>query len=109
MTTTTGRPAARNGTAPAAPLRRRRPSRLLLLAVVLAVVGALLGLYAYRAATARSGVVAVARSLDSGSVVELSDLREVELPAGTGLATMPWSGVGRWSGGRSRPALCRSL
>lgn len=80
--------------ATARPLPRRRSSRRLLLAVALAVVGALLGAYAYRGAVARDGVVAVTRPLPFGSVVQLSDLREVQLPTDTGLSTVAWRDVG---------------
>lgn len=79
--------------APPRPLPRRRSSRRLLLAILLAVVGALLGAYAYRAAVARDGVVAVSRSLPFGSVIQLSDLREVQLPTDTGLITVAWRDV----------------
>lgn len=76
------------------PLRRRRSSRVLLLAVVLAILGALLGAYAYRAAVSREGVVGVARPLSFGADVQIGDLREVQLPTDTGLATVMWSEVG---------------
>lgn len=90
MTATLPRPAERAHIAPP-PLRRRRSSRLLLLAVVLAVVGALLGAYAYRGAVVRDGVVAMARPVPFGAVVQIADLREVQLPSDTGLATVAWS------------------
>lgn len=76
------------------PLARRRSSRRLLLAVALAVVGALLAAYAYRSAVVRDGVVALARPLPFGSMVQATDLREVRLPTDTGLATVAWSDVG---------------
>lgn len=80
--------------APAAPaLPRRRSSRRLLIAVVLGVVGALLAVYAYRTAVTRDGVVAVARPLPAGSVVQPTDLREVLLPPDSGLATVAWREV----------------
>ncbi|MGD9991481.1 SAF domain-containing protein [Pseudonocardia sp.] len=66
---------------------------MLLLALVLAVVGALLGAYAYRGAVSREGVVAVARPLPFGAVIQLTDLREVQLPPDTGLATVAWREV----------------
>ncbi|TQM09805.1 SAF domain-containing protein [Pseudonocardia kunmingensis] len=92
MTATLPRPVDRTDAGPR-PLRRRRSSRLLLLAVVLAVVGALLGVYAYRGAVSREGVVAVARPLPFGAVIQLTDLREVQLPPDTGLATVAWRDV----------------
>lgn len=75
------------------PLRRRRSSRRLLLAVTLGVIGALLAAFAYRGAVARDGVVALARPLPFGSVVQLSDLREVALPPDTGLVSVAWDDV----------------
>ncbi|MBW0101414.1 SAF domain-containing protein [Pseudonocardia sp. KRD291] len=75
------------------PLRRRRSSRVLLLSVVLAILGALLGAYAYRAAVSRVGVVGVAQPLSFGAAVQIVDLREVQLPTDTGLATIEWSEV----------------
>lgn len=75
------------------PLRRRRSSRRLLLAVTLGVIGALLGAYAYRGAVARDGVVALARPLPFGSVVQISDLREIQLPLDTGLVSVAWDDV----------------
>ncbi|WP_300007729.1 SAF domain-containing protein [Pseudonocardia sp.] len=80
--------------APPRPLRRRRSSRRLLLAVTLGLVGALLGAFAYRGAVVREGVVVMARPLPFGSVVQLSDLREIDLPLGSGLATVAWDDVG---------------
>lgn len=71
-------------------LRRRRSSRLVLLALVLAVLGALAGGYAFSAATGRIGAIAVARDLPVGATLALTDLREVQLPDDTGLATVPW-------------------
>lgn len=76
------------------PLRRRRSSRLLLLAVILAVLGALAGAYAYTAATGRVGVVTLGRALPVGATVALTDLREVRLPGDTGLSTIAWEEVG---------------
>lgn len=93
MTTTLPRPAERAGPAPR-PLRRRRSSRLLLLAVVLAVAGAFLAAYTYRIAVVRDGVVAVARPVPFGAVVEIADVREVQLPSDTGLVTIAWRDVG---------------
>ena len=93
MTATTPRADVRPASVPR-PLARRRSSRRLLLAVVLGIVGALLAAYAYRLAVARDGVVALARPLPFGSVVQQSDLRQVQLPADTGLATIGWTDVG---------------
>ncbi|MCX6462680.1 MAG: SAF domain-containing protein [Pseudonocardiales bacterium] len=61
--------------------------------MVVGVVGALLAVYAYRAAVAREGVVALVRDLPVGSVVQVGDVREVLLPPGSGLATVPWRDV----------------
>lgn len=82
-----------NGLAPPRPLRRRRSSRLLLLGVVLAVLGALLGVVVYREGAQRVPVVAMARSVPFGQVVTRDDVREIPLPADTGLATVAWSNV----------------
>jgi hypothetical protein len=92
MTATLPRPVERTDSAPR-PLRRRRSSRLLLLAVVLAVVGAFVGAYAYRGAVNRDGVVAMARPVPFGAVVHITDLREVQLPPDTGLVTVGWRDV----------------
>lgn len=69
-------------------------SRRLLLAVALGVIGALLGAYAYRGAVAREGIVVTARPLPFGSVIQLSDLREISLPPGSGLSSVAWDDVG---------------
>lgn len=90
MTTTVAAPHVQ---AAVHPLPRRRSSRRLLIAVMLAVLGALLAVYTYRAAVPRDGVIALARPLAPGSEVQLTDLREVQLPFNTGLATMPWTEV----------------
>ncbi|MDN5751322.1 MAG: SAF domain-containing protein, partial [Pseudonocardia sp.] len=67
---------------------------MLLLAVVLAVAGAFLAAYAHRAAVVRDGVVAVARPVPFGAVVQITDLREVQLPSDAGLVTVAWRDVG---------------
>ena len=83
-----------DATGQAAPvLPRRRSSRRLILAVLLGVLGALVAAYAYRTALARDGMIALSHALPFGSTVQLSDVREVQLPADTGLATIPWSNV----------------
>jgi hypothetical protein len=74
-------------------LRRQRSSRLLVLGVLLATVAALLGAYTYRGAVSRDSVVATVRALPFGSLVQITDLREVPLPPGTGLATVVWRDV----------------
>ncbi|WP_433274008.1 hypothetical protein ACQPZA_24120 [Pseudonocardia xinjiangensis] len=61
--------------------------------MTLAVAGALLGAFAYRVAVSREGIVATARPVPFGEVIELSDLREVLLPPDTGLVTIPWTDV----------------
>lgn len=93
MTTTLPRTGERADPAPR-PMRRRRSSRLLLLAVVLAVAGAFLAAYAYRGAVVRDGVVAMARPVPFGAVVQIADLREVQLPSDAGLVTVAWLDVG---------------
>ncbi len=82
-------------------LRRRRPSRLLLLGIVLAVLGALLGVYLYVTADNRTAVVAVARPVAYGQMIASDDLREVLLPPDTGLATVAWDEVDRVIGRRA--------
>lgn len=77
------------------PLRRRGRSLLLLQIVVLVVIGGLLGAWAYRNATSRAGVVAVVRALPYGAVVQIGDLRSVDLPTDTGLTTIPWADAER--------------
>lgn len=74
-------------------LRGARRPRLLLLGVVLAVLGVLAGVVVYRQANSRVGIVVAARTVAFGHVVSREDLREVALPAGTGLATIAWSDV----------------
>ncbi len=88
MTTTRDREA--RGTEAPPRLRRRRSSRLVLLAVLLAALGALAGAYAYTAAAGRVGVVALARTLPVGATVAATDVREVQIPDDTGLATVSW-------------------
>lgn len=93
MTTTTPRQAAAKPPAVSARIRRRRPSRLLLIGVVLAVVGALAGVMIYRQADNRVAVVAVAKAIPFGQTINRDDVHEVLLPVDTGLATVPWSEV----------------
>lgn len=97
MTATMPRTTA--GPTPVPTLRRRRSSRLLLGAVLLAVLGGLVGLYLHNQGAVRSGVVGVARPIPFGQVVTEADLREVLLPPDTGLATVPWSSVDSVVGG----------
>lgn len=83
-----------NGQAvPRAPRRGGRTSKLLLLAVLLGVLGALLAVFAFRGAVAREGVVALARPLSYGDTIDPTALREVLLPSDTGLATIAWRDV----------------
>jgi hypothetical protein len=101
VVTAVSAPPRRNG-APVKPvIRRRRSSRLVLVAVVLAILGGLAGVLAYREATGRVSVVAVARPVAFGQVIELADLRELQLPADTGLATLPWDQVDVIAGRRA--------
>ncbi|MDN5857815.1 MAG: SAF domain-containing protein [Pseudonocardia sp.] len=79
--------------------RRRRSGRLLLLATVLVVLGVLAGVFAYRAAVHRDGVVGVVRQVPEGSVVTAEDVREVRLPPDAGLAGVPWEQLGSVVGG----------
>src|SRR3954454_23103667 len=91
-------PPRRNG-APVLPaVRRRRSSRLVLVAVVLAILGGLAGVLAYREATGRISVIAVARPVPFGQVIEAADLHELQLPSDTGLATVPWDQVDSMAG-----------
>jgi hypothetical protein len=75
------------------PLRRRGLSRWLLVGVVLAGVGALMAAFVYVQAAGRVSIVAMARPVPFGQVVGRDDVRELALPADTGLATVPWSDV----------------
>lgn len=83
------------GLAAPVPVRRRRSRRLLLVAVVLTVLAGLAGVLAYREVTDRVSVVGVARSVPAGQSIEVADLRELQLPADTGLATVAWADVDR--------------
>jgi hypothetical protein len=76
-----------------APVRRRRSSRLLLVGVVLAVLGALGGVVLYQVSGQREPVVVMATTVPFGQVVERADVREVPLAAEAGLATVPWRDV----------------
>lgn len=100
MATATASPATASTVVP--PLRRRGSSRLLLLGVVLAALGALLGAYAFRELGQRSGVVALARPVAFGEVIDRADLREAALPNDTGLSVVAWdqvdSVIGRTAG-----------
>jgi hypothetical protein len=86
-------PALGTGLAAPVPVRRRRSRRLLLVAVVLVVLAGLAGVLAYREVTDRISVVAVARSVPAGQSIDVADLRELQLPADTGLATVAWADV----------------
>lgn len=82
------------GRAPvSAPVRRRRSSRLLLVGVVLAVLGALGGVVLYQVSGQREPVVVMATTVPFGQVVERADVREVPLAAEAGLVTVPWGDV----------------
>jgi flagella basal body P-ring formation protein FlgA len=79
---------------PAPPrLRRRRSPRLLVLGVLLAIVGALLGWFAYQQATQHITVVALARPVAFGQVISNLDVRPVPLPSGSDLSSIAWSDV----------------
>lgn len=77
-------------TPPRAVPRRRRRSRLLLLGVLLAVLGAVAGVVVVGQVSRRVEVIAVARTVGFGNVVTAADLRSVSLPTDTSLATIPW-------------------
>lgn len=83
------------GLAAPVPVRRRRSRRLLLVAVVLTVLAGLAGVLAYRTVTDRVSVVGMARPVPAGQTIEAADLRELQLPADTGLATIAWAEVDR--------------
>lgn len=87
MTTTARRPP----TIPAWLPRPRRSARLILLGTVLVVLGVLSGVFAYRSAVSRDGVVAVVRPVAEGSVVTAEDVREALLPPDSGLSGVPWA------------------
>ncbi|OZM80013.1 SAF domain-containing protein [Pseudonocardia sp. MH-G8] len=74
-------------------LRRRRPSRLLVLGALLGIVGALLGWFAYQEATRHVTVVALARPVPFGQVISNLDVRPAPLPTGSGLSSIAWSDV----------------
>ncbi|MBN9103114.1 MULTISPECIES: SAF domain-containing protein [unclassified Pseudonocardia] len=93
MALTTVPPPTTNGVQPPPVLRRRQPSRLFLLGVVLAVAGGLAGVYVYLSADDRTAVVGVMRAVPYGQRVVEADLREVRLPADSGLATVAWTDV----------------
>src|SRR5687767_8647993 len=94
MTSTVLRAQPATGRAAPPPVRRRRSPRLLLLGVVLAVLGALLGVVLYQVGTQREPVVVMARTVPFGETVTQDDLRSVSLGADGGVATVPWSDVG---------------
>jgi hypothetical protein len=70
--------------------RRRQRSRLFLLGVLLAVLGAVGGVLVVGQTSRRVAVVALARPVVVGHVVRAEDLRSVRLPTDTELATIPW-------------------
>lgn len=84
---------ARGHPAAAPPVRRRRSSRLLLLGVVLAVLGALLGVLLFQITAQRESVIAMAATVPFGQVITRDNLREVAVSVDDGLATIPWSDV----------------
>lgn len=94
-TTAGSAPAVGTGLAAPAPLRRRRSRRLLLVAVVLVVLAGLAGVLAYRQVTDRVSVVGLARAVLAGQTIQAADLRELQLPSDSGLATVAWSELDR--------------
>lgn len=83
------------GMAAPAPVRRRRSRRLLLVAVVLVVLAGLSGVLAYRQVADRVSVVGLVRPVAAGQVIQAGDLRELQLPADTGLTTVAWAELDR--------------
>jgi hypothetical protein len=84
------------GSVPPAPQplpRRRRSSRLLVVAVLLGSTGMLLGWFVYQQATDRTPVVAMARPVPFGQEMTAADVREALLPSGTDVSTVPWTEV----------------
>ena len=88
-----GRPAAAGGSARQVPRRRRR-SRLVLVGVLLAILGAVGGVLTVGQVSRRVAVVAVARPVAFGQTVSALDLRSVLLPLDTELATVAWDRSG---------------
>jgi hypothetical protein len=84
---------ARGHPVAAPPVRRRRSSRLLLLGVVLAVLGALLGVLLLQMTAQRESVIAVAATVPFGQAISRENLREVAVSVDNGLTTIPWSDV----------------
>ncbi|WP_214405750.1 SAF domain-containing protein [Pseudonocardia lacus] len=75
------------------PVRRRGSTRLLLLGVVLAVLGALSGVVLLQVSSQREPVVVMATTVPFGQTVAREHLREVALAADSGLTTVPWTEV----------------
>ena len=88
-----GRPAAAGGSTRQVPRRRRR-SRLVLVGVLLAILGAVGGVLTVGQVSRRVAVVAVARPVAFGQTVSALDLRSVLLPLDTELATVAWDRSG---------------
>jgi hypothetical protein len=78
--------------------RRRRRSRLLLVGVLLAILGAVGGALVVGQVGRREPVVAVARPVAFGQTVSTLDLRSVLLPPNSELASVPWEHTGELVG-----------
>src|SRR3954453_23428581 len=77
------------GAVRAAPRRRRR-SRLVLVGVLLAILGAVGGVLVVGQVGRREPVVAMARPIAFGQTVSALDLRSVLLPPDSEVASVPW-------------------
>ena len=78
--------------------RRRGRSRLVLLGVLLAILGAVGAVLVVGQVSRRAPVVAVARPVAFGQTLQAQDLRSVLLPLDSELATVPWDRVGELVG-----------
>jgi len=78
--------------------RRRRRSRLVLVGVLLAILGAVGGVLVVGQVGRREPVVAVARPVAFGQTVSALDLRSVLLPPDSELASVPWQQSGELVG-----------
>ena len=89
---TTDRPPASAATASGAFGRRR--SRMTMVGVLLAIVGGLVAWFAYAQATQGVEVIATARHIGYGARITETDVRPVEIPAGSTLRVTAWSDRG---------------
>lgn len=82
----------------AAPATRRTNKKLLLISALIILLGALLGLVAGKALTAKSMVVGVARTIPVGQVIKDSDLVAVPAVKDPNLKPVPYSQRGELIG-----------